>query len=188
MRKKREIVQLGKFENNSGVFIVSDPCYDQEDLDNGCGGKLENVSKGKWFAFVEYSEEGVWDRRCSKLYAIHKSKVNNWEDQFWKSLNADIGVDSGQAGIFSKEIYRNNENVILPDDTPANWKDDNIWYLSCCDKTLRKDQAGVIPGGVVSSSGYGDGSYDCYYITNKENEIVGVSIIFIEDNEEEEDW
>ena len=37
------------------------------------------------------------------------------------------------------------------------------WYNSCCNQTLHTDHyAGVIPHGVVSNSGYGDGGYICY--------------------------
>jgi hypothetical protein len=47
----------------------------------------------------------------------------------------------------------------------------------CCDRTLHKDQAGVIPFGAVSSSGGGDGYYKCL-VKKDGDEVVGVLIDF----------
>lgn len=41
--------------------------------------------------------------------------------------------------------------------------------------------------GVATSSGYGDGGYDCYVGRNKEGQIVAAKIVFIDLNEEDED-
>ena len=44
----------------------------------------------------------------------------------------------------------------------------------------------------MSSSGYGDGGYNCYLLRDKNNEVVGFQIVFIEDDydedEEDEDY
>ena len=62
----------------------------------------------------------------------------------------------------------------------------NEWYLDVCDLTnpfgTKDDKC------VVSSSGYGDGGYDCFLLRDKNNEVVGFQIVFIEDDEEDEDY
>ena len=54
---------------------------------------------------------------------------------------------------------------------------------------MGSEQWGVLPNGVVSSSGYGDGSYRVYGQKNKDGEYVAFEVVFItaEDEDEEED-
>jgi hypothetical protein len=54
----------------------------------------------------------------------------------------------------------------------------------CCDKTLSK-MAGVIPFGVVSSSGMGDGTYICE-VAKENDEVVAIQVTFLEEEQEEE--
>ena len=70
-----------------------------------------------------------------------------------------VGVDSGQAGVFDKPFYRAGADAgQIPSEDAL-----EAWYNSCCNQTLHTDHyAGVIPHGVVSNSGYGDGGYICY--------------------------
>lgn len=42
--------------------------------------------------------------------------------------------------------------------------------------------------GVATSSGYGDGGYNCYVGRNKDGQIVAAEIVFISDEPEEDDW
>lgn len=63
--------------------------------------------------------------------------------------------------------------------------DNNIgeeWYSMNSKLTLKPtDYAGAIPFGAVSSSGYGDGTYNVYVIKNNNSDIVGIKIIFIDE-------
>lgn len=89
-----------------------------------------------------------------------------------------VGVDSGQAGLFDSALY------------PANGAADEAFYDKCCDLTLGDAQAGSVGFGIVSSSGYGDGGYNCFVKTNTEGEVVGVAIVYIchgEDEDTEDD-
>jgi hypothetical protein len=61
-----------------------------------------------------------------------------------------------------------------------------LWYMRCCHLTLTKLAAGVLPYGVVASSGYGDGSYDCYVGRSSEGKIVRVEIEFIPEEGDDE--
>ena len=51
---------------------------------------------------------------------------------------------------------------------------------------------GIINGvGFVSSSGWGDGGYTCYTAKNEDGQIVGIKIVFIEpdyDDDDEDDY
>ena len=150
--------KIGLFENISGRFVVSDPCYD---AGTWCAGVLEGVKKGLWCAFVTYSDEGKFGIRISELVAIYSALE---KDVGMVAASFVVGVDSGQAGVFDAEHYKpKNKN----------------WYYDCCDKTLSNEQAGIIPYGVASSSGCGDGTYKCTYGVDNNGEIVKVCIKFI---------
>jgi len=167
---------LGAFENTSGTLVVSDPCYT---LSDWCLIQLQNVKKGTWNAYVKYSDEGRWGTRCAEIMALHKLKRN----PTWESIGV-IGVDSGQAGIFDILVFQNDATVEPREKT---FLPEEPWYSSCCDITLAENKAGVIPGGAVASSGYGDGVYEVFVSKNNDGEIAGVLIVFIEEEDEEEE-
>lgn len=66
-----------------------------------------------------------------------------------------------------------DDNII---DKPTQNDFGEPWYNANCD--ILSKMAGVIPYGTVSSSGFGDGSYYCYYIEDN-SEIVAIKIVFI---------
>lgn len=201
--------------------MVSDPCYG---LGTWCQGVLENVLPGQYDCKVEYSDEGTWGIRVSAIEVTHvdyngKFLLLNLED-------FEVGVDSGQAGIFDYEYYANyhmnaTERPHVDDD----------WYDRCCDLThtrvenpdyeefsvelsddsveelreklnayfeykdsikarkyLSKLDGNTIDGlGFVSSSGYGDGGYNCLTCRNEDGKIVSIRVEFIDEYDEEED-
>lgn len=227
---KKEKIELGNFEVKSTVLRISDPCYNENVW---CAGTVSNVLPGLWKARVTKIDlEDGWGNRCRKIVAVHTdfSKTDFMVEQ----LPIDVGVDSGQAGIFDDQLYqvdydedyiekgqveyeqksdlwRAKENLPLyrdmlemsritcTDQLPF-WEQrvkeaeeilsrgeafdyseatkTRDWYEICCDKTLSNIGAGVIRGGVVSSSGYGDGSYRAFAAYNKEKQVVGVKILF----------
>lgn len=91
-----------------------------------------------------------------------------------------VGVDSGQAGFFDRVHY------------PEGGSDDRAFYEAACDLTLGPG-FGVVEHngarmGFVSSSGYGDGGYSFYTLTDAAGFVVFMAIVFIgqEDEDEEE--
>lgn len=162
---------IGSFEVKSGKLRISDPCYD---LDTWCAGTLDNVLNGKWNAKIEESDKGSWGIRVSNLVAVHENyalSANNPE-----LTKIDVGVDSGQCGIFDLDQY--------PKDDPGEYGDKNSFYGKVCNLTCNEDDmnqsAGIIDNfGVVSRSGYGDGSYECYVRRNVKGEIVAAEIVFL---------
>lgn len=177
---------LGQFECTTGVLVISDPCYD---LDTWCMGEIEKAKKGIWKAFVVMNDSGGWGVRCAELIALHEELSPQLMSQlYWEKSSIDVGVDSGQAGIFDKSSFKNDSLIKEDPHFSRNHANEagERWYAACCDITLSDDQAGVLPGGAVSSSGYGDGMYDCF-IVKKGDEVVGVKIVFIGDDEDEDE-
>ena len=105
-------------------------------------------------------------------------------------VDMDGGVDSGQFGFFDKDFYRNDEAAkdlkkyeFSPD---YDREEGDSWYRACCDLTLAKESWGVLPNGVVSSSGFGDGSYPVFGEKDENGEWIAFEVIFIGDEEDED--
>ncbi len=92
-----------KLSNN---VRVSDPCYDDSVW---CKTRLTDVYPGEYNVIVEKSDEGGWGNRVSRVSVIHKAYVMECEDESLWQEHSEIGVDSGQAGIFCETSYRKDE-------------------------------------------------------------------------------
>jgi len=182
-----------EFEIVSGKMVISDPCYT---IPTWCQGVVERVKNGTWVADVEKVES--WGERVSVLFALNKEALREnpiLEDTLrngWgKQLNFDFGVDSGQLGFFDFEHYRNDNSAkdLAKYDFGGDFDIDggDIWYRAVCNITLASEQWGVLPFGVVSSSGYGDGSYPVFGVVNEYDEYVGFMVVFIGDEDDEDD-
>jgi hypothetical protein len=163
--------------------MVSDPCYSDE---TWCQVKLKNVLPGPYLTTVKKTNDTYWGNRCSVLLAVHEDYV---EDTLtWRNYPGEVGVDSGQAGIFSMSTYKNDEiasSITSPDKTydgrpfTLGVKDrpGDEWYEKMCQFTLSPESWGSYDTGVVSSSGIGDGGYRCLVAKHK-GKIVGIAIDF----------
>lgn len=167
--------------------MVSDPCYTDP---TWCQKKLSGVKPGNYFVFCRSTDDtGGWGERQSVLLAIHEDHIN--DDLKFRRTNGIIGVDSGQAGIFSLDTYRKDsvvESVEPPKDSdfilPYRDSEGDAWYELMCKFTLGNDGWGSYPNGVVSRSGYGDGGYDLL-LARSNRSIVAIGIDFlVEDNTE----
>lgn len=201
--------------------MISDPCYG---LGTWCQGILENVLSGQYDCNVEYSDEGTWGTRVSAIEVTHV----DYKGKFLMLLLEDfeVGVDSGQAGIFDYEYYAKYHM----DATERPHVDDD-WYDMVCDLTytmvenpdyeefcyeltdgsveelkkrfdaffeyqdsiksikhISKFDGNTTDGlGLVSSSGYGDGVYNCWAAKNEDGKVVAIRVEFIDEYDEEED-
>jgi hypothetical protein len=186
------------FNVTSGKMVCSDPCYD---LGTWCQGVIDNVKNGKWEADIANSNEGDWGHRISHLWVFNvEAVINNpsikREIETFKghTLPFSFGVDSGQFGFFDHANYRNDESAKelkkyeFGDDFDN--KEGDTWYRACADLTLGKDSWGVIPFGAVSSSGFGDGSYEVRGIKDSNGEYVAFCVEYIgqDDEDEFDDW
>lgn len=182
---EKKIVPIGDFKLGSKV-MVSDPSYE---VGIWCQSKLENVKPGEYIGFAEMIHDADWGVRVSKLYALNKDfmKLEFWD---WELSGNEIGVDSGQAGIFDLESYRNDsvqienvpENKIM-DSMKSDEKGDE-WYRNLTKITLDEDFA-IYSGGIASRSGIGDGGYSLF-TAYEDGEVVGICIDFHMDIDEEE--
>ncbi|GAB6928946.1 hypothetical protein JCM10914A_29290 [Paenibacillus sp. JCM 10914] len=166
------IIQLGSFEVNSGRLVVADPCYEL-DANSVIMGVVEPVLAGTWVGEVEKAEVRDWGEANARLTAYHRSVTDQAGFLEWIKCSFVAGVDSGQAVIFDITHYR------TPDASLGNADTDSEWYLACCDLTESGEEAGILPGGVVSRTGMGDGAYGVYKAVNAQDQVVGVKIVFI---------
>ena len=117
--ENKGIITLGE------KVMVSDPCYG---LGTWCQGVLENVLSGEYDCNVEYSDEDAWGIRVSAIEVTHESCRGKFIALECEDF--EVGVDSGQAGIFDYEYYAKyhmeaTERPHVNDD----------WYDMVCDLT-----------------------------------------------------
>lgn len=163
----------------SDTVMVSDPCYQ---VPTWCQHKLTGVLPGEYIVSAMETDEGDWGDRIGLLAAVHKDYAEDSANNnlTWRTVKgAVIGVDSGQCGIFSMESYRNDEVFSEPNNFGfTEYDKGDHWYGHMCDRTLSDSMWGVYDAGVVSSSGYGDGSYRLLVAKHK-GKIVGIGVDYL---------
>lgn len=161
-----EQIRLGK------KVRVSDPCYGTKVW---CAGTIDNVKEGLYNVEVELVDD-LWGSRHSRvksLTVVHTDYKGSLV--FNESAPFEVGVDSGQAGIYDEDYYSQYHSI-------DNCNGD--WYEDVCELTY---PAGTKDGKcAVSSSGYGDGCYICELV-KENNEVVAIRIVFIEEDEEDDE-
>lgn len=167
---KGKLKKVGSWENKSGTLIISDPGFARRDAFETRGfvisGHLPNARKGKWVGYVLMVEFSKRHIRIAELITVHSG-----EDPYkaqWQKSPVCVGVDSGQAGVFNADYYPTDSFGGKPS-----------FYDKASKLTLSIKKAGVMKGGVVSSTGWGDGMYKSY-VWRKAGKVVGVRIVFIE--------
>lgn len=165
-----EYEHVGNFNVNSGKLTISDPCYERGCI---CAATV-NAKNGTWKAYIVHMNEGMFGNRVSELIAIHSDYSSPDYVAFHETINDDIGVDSGQAGIFDDASFvgRTDEN--------------ESWYEMICKKTLTKKGGGVVNGGCASQSGVGDGGYPATG-HSVDGVFDAIRICFLEDNDKYEE-
>jgi hypothetical protein len=192
LQKHLNIKVMSKnFKIESGEMVLSDPCYE---IPTWCQG-IVKVANGLWETDIERNSFGD---RIARLWAynleaaINDPKIiHRIEEGNGSPIPFSAGVDSGQFGFFDRVHYRNDESSkeLPKQDFGDNWdrQDGDSWYRACCELTLGEDSWGVLPFGVVSTSGYGDGSYMVVGIKNSNSEYIAIGITFISENDDEDD-
>jgi hypothetical protein len=128
--------------------------------------------------------------RVSVIGIVHESVSFSDLERFnWQWVQGlDVGVDSGQAGFFDLAQY--TDAVSDKSNRGEDGCKFDAFYSGVCDLTLADPSWGVVPFGAVSSSGYGDGGYNCYVLRKPTSdpavsELVGAYIVFISEEEAE---
>lgn len=119
-----EIKDKGFIALNDKV-MVSNPCYG---MNTWCQGVVDNVLKGNYKCTVETSDEGEFGNRVSAIQVMHEDYVKKSLE--YSKENFEVGVDSGQAGIFDYEYYKRHHS----DDSEIEHVDNN-WYWKVCELT-----------------------------------------------------
>jgi hypothetical protein len=118
------------------------------------------VKPGRYVIYIAMKNEKEFGMRVAVLVAVHEDYIASM-NMDWEPYDGCVGVDSGQCGIFDDTVYPTDEK------SGGEYDDENSFYGECCKLTLGDDQGGILKSGngVVSISGYGDGSYKllCQY-------------------------
>lgn len=170
----REYHDLGQFWVPSGQILISDPDYLPG---TGHTSLVKKCKTGKWHAaFVEmlpYVNPGMLVIRHESLpgWNVFGKIITTDTDVFfkapWERTGSLVGVDSAQCGFFDADHYQDEFGLsregLSHELTSKPWsKGLSLFQLTCCDKTMHAPYAGVLPFGVISGSGYGDGCYPAY--------------------------
>jgi len=132
---------------------VSDPCYDRSIW---CRAEIKDILPGLYRAYTIHNDK---EHRVHQVLILHTEKHKPWQFIFKWAFGNEVGVDSGQCGIFDDTIYP------LSEKTGGEMEDHDSFYGKCCKATLSKEQEGFIDEkGIVTASGWGDGTYP-YYVT-----------------------
>ncbi len=167
---------LGQFECVSGEIVVSDPCYE---FGTSCTDWICNAITGYWEACITIRDFGYLGNRVTHLCA---NAVGVPCNDGWRLLGRDIGVDTGQAGLFDRQYFRDPSVAQKEKWFRADRIDpDDVWYSLCCDRTLTS-YGSVIPFGVVSRSAFGDGVYRCH-VCESGGRVSAIAIEFVDDLE-----
>lgn len=165
--------------NLSDEIIIGDPCYF-----NDCMFATKSVSilPGDWYGFVDYRDEGDWGVRVSRM------GIRNGHREAFHRVVASLGVDSGQMMIIDAQAANEWD---LNDDWSGDIIDekysDSLTYMGACYATLNTgDQAGTLANkALVSSTGFGDGTYPLILSYDMSDEVCAVIVDFIWDEEDE---
>lgn len=100
---------------------VSDPCYD---VDTWCAGTLENVLQGKYQCYSQDVDAGDWGIRVASIEVRHEDYLDVEPTEL---QDIDVGVDSGQAGIYDLNYF-----IKAREDKDG----EDAWYKRVCDLTF----------------------------------------------------
>lgn len=160
--------------------VVTDPCYCYEPNQRGIV-LLENVQAGDYKCYVIYNKE----KRVKEAIILHESlSIWHQEDYLWLQ-DGFICVDAAIAGVINYSLHE--EMRRCKNRNEKKWEDK--YYKEICE-LFSKDTDTITfrENSFITSTGWGDGRYEVY-VTKKENKILGIKIIYDEDEEEiEEDW
>lgn len=177
------------FRITSGKIVASDPCYE---IPTWCQG-IVPARNGEWLVNVEYDEATERVKSISAYCMDASNDEPHLLDRVYQAgfLPFSFGVDSGQFGYFDEASYRNNDAITpeIPTWSQITNFDEagEKFYSACCEQTLGDDAYGVFPFGIVSSSGWGDGTYPTRGIMDKDGNYIALSTTFIEDSNFDED-
>lgn len=180
-----KLFQLGKFKVASGILTVADPWYCIKEKNfyhnNERVIRQFDVVNGQWKAAVMFGPTDM-GKRVYDLWTWKATEKVKDESYWDESKDAGgIGNDAGQICIIDlstvPQVTAGDKSRTGP---PEAWFQRNFKFY---DRKSKPD-AGVLPAGVVSRSGFGDGRYPIHIV--KKTAIVAIRVWFLEENEGDE--
>lgn len=172
---------LGKFVLVSGQMRVSDPWTEKAPQKSALDlFRTLSVKNGQWQAAARFSDEGVNGIRVAELVALHVS--TQAKSLTWSPEKMSIGVDSGMAGFFDDKYFR-DETQVPPGSTPrvsGKPKPGDAWSSHFTEELISDLSAKLVPFGVMSRTGEGDGFYDLHVARGADGTIHGVRLTYLE--------
>lgn len=156
--KKKKINEKITFPEE---IIIADPTYK---ADSPYIIQLNNVQKGQYNIYLDFYSDPQWGQRIASITAVHE----NYEPKFVDIdiEEGNIAVDSGTAGIYAKDFFKHHPRNI-------EWLE-KIWNTVDTKKYTLENKDFTV------NSGFGDGFYNVYTAENIHNQIIAISIVFIE--------
>ena len=153
--------QIKPFTVDTDKLYVTDPCYREPTI-------VFTAKKGKWLGWTEVVAV-ICGERAATLTAMHIATEISDIRELGKidNLEGSVGVDAGMVTICS---------------AMEEWGGDSPIYNGFC--RVASNEGGIIDGvGIVSSSGFGDGSYSVYALRDNEDKVFAVKIEFITEDD-----
>ena len=150
---------------------VTDPGYEPDDS----GTVTLSTLPGKYETFMLMKNYGTLGNRVLNLQIRHKDYIN--KELAFSSVSY-IDVDGASAGFFD---YKKFVEVKNKDKELENEPDIGPFRSICWDLLSGGKYGGIIPDyGVISKTGWGDGSYELQVAYNENLQVIAAKIIFIE--------
>lgn len=191
--RKKQRIELGRFDVESGRLLASDPGYTNDPrYDNKRIATVEKCLNGEWraelvvktFASGEYTNLEFQ----AEILVVHES-VADGAVLVWRLAAPDVGVDTGTAGIWDAKHFHDQTVVpkdirwTSPKEKPAPSDPSDLWVSWAFELAGNGPQwAGVMAYGVVSHAGKGDGGYPLYVARDANGNVVAAKIIVIGDD------
>lgn len=149
--------------------LATDPCYT---VDTWCNALVDGVLPGEWDGYALEIEDSGFGRRVAIQVAHHRNHpVKAWST-CWRTLSGNVGVDSGQCGLFDYRRYPKGPST-------GEYGDSGSVYGKCCEVTLANPSAGRVRQGFVTESGIGDGCYSLLGQVDRKGQLVALALVFL---------
>lgn len=159
----------GSFLQESDVVLISDPCYGPMAHHDNI--TLKNVKSDSWYCF--YRDLNV--KILGQIIVIAESIIipnNDIDKMIWTKVGT-VKVNSELVGIFAVEYIEQENELDILDYMVAEICESNIF------KITNHESINILNYGVQTITE--KGTYDIY-VTHEQNEIVGIKIIFLDND------
>lgn len=174
------IVSLGIFIQGTSSMVVGDPSVPNDEA-YIC--TVSNIKPGIWTAAVQEVLSTNIDQppRISLLLAKSARCPYTFQQMveqlfFWEHYHSSVTTMNGAIGLYDAHYYQDPTSFGV---SPLDKNGEAFWINACLEMTLEYPGAGILPHGVVSSSGDGEGSYDVYLLRDAGGSIIAIAVDFL---------